>query len=222
MKRTLLNALICAGATVALGVGSVRADTIYLSTNYNGNAFTMANGQEVGNQITVTPGYTLTGFSIEYDAPGSLATDVGVDVRFYQNDGPLNNGYATPDSIFYDSGWFYNDPQESILDNGYWSVTSGPMDLTFPTNNFTVSITWTNLDGSSQIDMPLANNTAGPGANTGEYWLNTDGSWELLTNSVPANFIAEFDGTVPEPSTFGLAGIGGALLLGINKLRRKS
>ena len=69
--------------------------------------------------------------------------------------------------------------------------------------------------------MPLAANT--PGVTGGEYWVNNSGSWELLTNAIigPANMLVDLESPVPEPSVFGFAAVGGALLWRLNKLRRK-
>ena len=64
----------------------------------------------------------------------------------------------------------------------------------------------------------LANNQTG--ISYGDYWVNYGGNWTLMTNaSSAANFVVNFSG-VPEPTTLGLAILGGALLLGA-KLRRK-
>jgi len=239
MKRKLLQALMCAGAVVVCCLGSARANTIYANTNsFNGNMFTMANGQEVGDEITVPAGSSLASFAFEYDAPALLAANVAVDVRFYLNNGVLYNGYNTPSTLLFDSGWYMNTLAGNIPSgpgpggNSAYTLlyttsdfSSGAQNgwapnFTVPTD-FTFTITWTNLDGSSQVDMPLANNT--PGISSGEYWLNNNGTWELLTNSAtPGNLLVDFEGQVPEPSVFALTAIGGVLFLGINKLRRKS
>jgi hypothetical protein len=141
-----------------------------------------------------------------------------LDVRFYYNNGPLANGFLTPGTVFFDSGWFYNTGGTSILggsstgglahDINYDTsdFASGAQNGWAPsyplTGNFTFTITWTNLNAANQIQMPLANNT--PGISSGAYWLNNNGSFELLTNAAPSNLLVEFDGqasAVPEPST---------------------
>jgi hypothetical protein len=237
MKHKTLKTLIVVGASAALSMGSVQAQvTIYSSENYNGSAMGMTNGLEIGNQITVNNA-SLSTFGFEYLAATSLAANVGVDVRFYLNNGAPFNGYATPGTLFFDSGWYYNTLAGNITSpttatggatinyttsdfaagsqNG-WSLFNYPV-----SGSFTFTISWTNIT-PNEIEMPLANNVAGQ--STGFYWVNTDGSWSLNSqpnNDPNGNFIVDFTGTVPEPSTFGLAALGGALLLGIQKLRRK-
>jgi len=209
---------------------SVQADVIYDSySGYNGSAFTMANGQEIGNQISLSSStWALTNFAIEYFTPNTtFSGSVGIDVRFYKNDGVTNNGFATPGTVFYDSGWFYG----LSAGSNYWSVTYNSSDLASGTvpltislpSTFTFSVTFTNLLGGNTIEMPLANSTSNGIVQTfGDYWLNSGGTWPLLTNTSPANLTVSAAGTVPEPSTIGLTAIGSVLLLGINKLRRKS
>jgi hypothetical protein len=223
MKQKHLKKFVCAGAAAVLTIGSTRAAIIYNdAASYNNNLFAVANGEQIGNEISLNAS-SLSSFAIEYydPNPGALAANVGVDVRFYYNNGPLANGYLTPGTEFFDSGWFYN-TTGGILGGGssgaahdinyntgdFASGAQNGWAPSYPlTGNFTFTITWTNLNAANQIQMPLANNT--PGISTGAYWLNNNGSFELLTNAVPANLLVEFDGqasAVPEPSTV-LAGV---------------
>src|ERR1017187_6029086 len=94
MKQLLLKNLVCAGAAAVLTIGSTRASVIYNdAASYNGNVFTVNNGQEIGNEIYLNTS-SLSSFAIEYydPNPGALAANVGLDVRFYYNNGPLANG----------------------------------------------------------------------------------------------------------------------------------
>ena len=228
-----LKVLICGAALLTLGFNT-HADTIYDTFGVaNGNAFSMANGQEIGNQITVGAGaWSLTNFTIEYHSSSpSFSSSVGIDVRFYYNDGPATNGFATPGTLFFDSGWYFGGG--SLPANGYHAVTytgtdfyGGSLtnmasDFLLP-GTFTFTVTFTNLDGANLVDLPLANNVSNNLAQSfGDYWLNADGNWTLMTNATSAaNFVVSV-GAVPEPSTFALAAIGGAALMGINRLRRK-
>jgi hypothetical protein len=226
----ILRQFLCAGILGAVGVGGARAEVIYDSYgNANGAAFSLANGLEIGNQITLSPGvWTLTNFTIEYYSPQPFFTNnVGIEVRFYANDGPSTNGFPTPGSTIWDSGWFYNSLVPGGMPaNGYQIVTYSGTDfppggllLTMPTANLTFTITFTNLDAGNLVSLPLANNVAG--ISYGDYWVNNGGNWTLMTNNASgaANFVVSFAG-VPEPTTLGLAALGGALLLGA-KLRRQ-
>ena len=231
--------LVCAGAVVATLGFTVQANTIYDSfANANGNAFSLANGQEVGNEIAISPGtWSLTNFQIEYYSPNyALNPNVAIDVRFYLNDGTQKNGFNTPGTLFFDSGWWSNPSGPGLPAAGTnWVVTYNSSDFyggstVNMANNFvmpgdfTFTVSFTNLNAGNVIDLPLANNQVNANVvSYGDYWLNNGGNWTLMTNATSAaNFVVDFAGnTVPEPTTFGLAAIGGVLLLGINKLRRK-
>jgi len=242
MKHKLLRATICAASAVVLSLGSVRANVIYDNfANQSGYAFSMANGEEIGNQITIPTGvsWSLTNFSVEYYSPSAtLASDVAIDVRFYQNDGTPENGFPTPGTLIFDSGWFNNNGS-SLPGNGYQVVTytssdfygsssAVNMDPGFlfpdslsPDNSFTFTVSFQGLDSRDQIDMPVAANT--PGISYGDYWLNNGSGWSLMsTNAADANLTVDFSGQqVPEPASLTFVAIGGALLLGIKQLRRK-
>jgi len=80
------------------------------TTTDTGYALMFTNNQEIGDQIwldNATHPY-LTGFSFEYYSPNLSfsQTSIAVDVRFYLNDGSPFNGYSTPSTLFYDTGWF--------------------------------------------------------------------------------------------------------------------
>jgi hypothetical protein len=228
-----LKMLVCGAVVAVLGLPAV-GDVIYDSFgSYNGHAFALADGQEVGNEITIPNGvYTLTNFAIEYYSPNlTLSPSVGIDVRFYLNDGPTVNGFSTPGSMFYDSGWFYNTALGGLPANGFQVVTYNSSDfyggsvMNLPNGyqlpgDFTFAITFTNLDANNQVQLPLADSQ--PGTSYGDYWLNNGGSWLLMTNATSAaNLVVDLAGTVPEPGTVGLVAIGGVLLAGVKAWRRK-
>ena len=222
------------GALGAMGCIVSSADPIYSSTTWNNSVFQMQNGQEVGNEINVPAGNSLDDFQIEYLLPANLTADVGIDVRFYtQADGANQGTYTDPGSLFFDSGFtslsslgvLYTSAGSHNVDyttadfstSGAWTTSVTPL-YVLPTD-FTFTVTFDNLDSGNVVQMPLANNN---GQNDNGYFINGVGGWTLNTNSLgPVNFLADFSGTVPEPSALGLTGIGGALLLGINRLRRK-
>ena len=231
--------LIGAGIILSLGLTAM-ADTIFDNTSaYNGNVFSMGNGQQVGNEVTLGTGWVLTNFQFEYYSPNDLAanTSLGVDVRFYLNNGALDpSGYPTPSTLVYDSGWFFNTlgglygGAAYDLNYTYSDLYSGALPVSynmtvgsFLPGDFTYSITFTN-QGSDSVYLPLANTTAN--TNYGTYWLYDNGAstWSLLTNTVPANALVIFQGTsaTPEPSVFGLGALGAALCFGVSKLKRKA
>ena len=232
MKRTFFKILACGSILAAVNSINALADTtIYYDGNYatyNGFALQMTNGVEVGNEITVTPGnyWSMDDFQIEYYAPGNLSANVGVEVQFYLNNGPSHITYSDPGSLFFSSGWTYG----LLAGNGAYTIDYNSSELAGGWNtgvvpgyyipgDFTFTVTFTNLDDSDVVEMPLANSqSTAYSTSYGDYWVNDNGTWELETNAAPANFLVDITG-VPEPSTLGLAAVGGLLLMGIKRLR---
>ena len=196
---------------------------------------------EVGDQIILAPGTprNLGYFDFEYwgwntSTPGSFAGDVQARVRFYHNNGDPFNGYATPSTMFYDSGWFGGST------NGAFLVPTGPTPG-YPANDLfhggcrfcqrrALASLMSSLGPSSSGGWDLTD-TVGVdlyspptvGQNYPDYWENTDGlgGWTLLTNTVPMDFGARFY-AVPEPSSLALSLIGGLGILTLaRRLRRR-
>jgi len=177
---------------------------------------------EIGDEIILgSPERYLTSFAFEYWALNGGTTSgsfsgIDVRVRFYLNDGSLFNGYATPGTVFYDSGWldsFITNPtnratinfNESDFAAGW---VGGPASLMPVTSNFTWSVQFRDMDVDDTVGVDLFNPpTVGQGIN--DYWEYNGTSWSLLTNTLPMNFAARFDAVVPEPSSVVLAILGG-------------
>ena len=195
------------------------------------------NGQEIGDQIFLgnTAGYPvlgdLTGFSIGYYSPDAYFTGpVTADLRFYLNDGPLFNGYATPDPFpFYDTGTFdIQTPQSAVGTDGAMMCFSSSdlfsdalvnLNPSMPMpSTFTVSMEFQGLEGSDQAGLTLGTAPT-VGYNYGDYWYNDGGNWELLQNSIPVKPWIEVE--VPEPATLCLAAVGAVLLAGFARRRRQ-
>jgi hypothetical protein len=243
MKKSILK-VMCAGAGIILaGSAGVRADTfLYENTATNlGYNLNFNNDDVIGNQIWLGTGalpYNLTYFSFEYYSPNASWSGVTADVRFYENDGPSFNGYSAPGTKFFDSGTFSIDPplSYSLLNEGTWYLNSvdfqngdGPGAVTMsPTfvvpSNFTFTVTFTGLQGADTVALPIFD-TPQVGANSGDYWYDVSGNWELMTNSAgPVSFGAEFTGTlqpIPEPSVICLSALGAAAFAIIGRRRQR-
>jgi hypothetical protein len=229
------NKLICTGLFLSLGFSAVAAEIYNDQTLYNGSSMQALDGVTIGNEISLAPNtFKLTSFSFEYYAPQTPSLNSYVDVAFYTPSTTVKvGGYPIPGTKIYDSG-LYIANAAGVLPSGANNLSYSssdlysstlPLALNLPAGYFLpseliVTITFGNLSGKT-IDLPLANNQ--PGVSYGDYWLynNVSSSWSLLTNSVPANFIVDFQG-VPEPSVLGLGAIGGIILLGVRKLMKKA
>jgi len=226
MKMKLLKSIGLASLLAI--VPGLRAEIIYNnSTTDTGNRLTFTNNQQIGDQIILanTSARFATNFSFEYFSPNTsnFIGTVQADVTFYLNNGTLFNGYARPNTSFFDSGFFNITTPYSVYATNVGTLSFNlmnnfPAGLLLPTN-FTFAVTFQGLVGPDQVGVALFNPVT-VGQNYPDYWLNTPTGWELLTNSVPVNFAARFEGTVPEPSVIGLSLLGGIAALATARRRR--
>ena len=228
MKRLFLKAMAAGAGIMLASSAGVRGTVLYQDTLFNsGQVMNLPNGQQIGDQIWLGTGTTpmyLTNFSFQYYSPlPSYTGPVQADVILYQNNGAPTNGYSTPGSPFFVSGWFNlpnawsvpnpNGPtnsatvtfQLSDLQTGAFSLAPN---FILP-SNFTFSVTITGLQGADAVGLPIFNPPQ-VGFNAGDYWYDVSGNWELLTNSIgPTAFGAQFLGTaIPEPSVICLGAMG--------------
>src|SRR6266853_3113744 len=155
---------------------------------------------EVGDEIILAgPERYLTNFSFEFwgtntASPGNItfAGTVEGRVRFYLNDGPQFNGYPTPGTSFYDSGWFGIDSPTSrslatfTLGNDFpWAGLFLPV-----TSNMTWSVQFRGMGATDSVGVDIYS-PANFGQDYPDYWENTGSSWVLRTNNlVPVDFAA--------------------------------
>jgi len=222
-------------AACLIPVLHVPADSVIYDTSesYNTNIFSVDNGEQIGNQLTLSPAtWSMTSFSVEYYSTNIFQpAQVGVDLQFYFNNGRVVNGSATPGTEFYNSGWNYGltaGPQGDTItydssDLYQNALLNLPAGFLLP-GTFTFTLTFTNLDAENTISLPLANSPGNQVAtSSGTYWLNQNGQWTLLTNAAPANLVAQITGTnVPEPTAGFLGALGTLLLLTASRWSRRS
>jgi hypothetical protein len=188
---------------------------------------------EIGNEIILggTDRY-LTDFSFEYwglsSNPSSFAGSIQARVEFYMNNGPLFNGYASPGTSFYDSGWF-TVPAPTRRSTFVFSVPGGDFNsvpLLLPASDFTWTVQFQGMGLGDSVGTDLY----GPptvGANFGDFWQRIGTSWFLMNNSQSppyASFAADMMAVavIPEPSTLALSVLGGlGLLIVARRLGRK-
>ncbi len=113
MKNALRNHVCLTISVLGLGLAlPLSAATIYNNSTNDLSIRFNPGTSEIGNEIILGGSERyLTQFSFEYwglsSNPNSFAGQVQARVEFYQNNGPLFNGYASPGpTAFYDSGWF--------------------------------------------------------------------------------------------------------------------
>ena len=178
---------------------------------------------QVGDEIILAgDDRFLTDFSFEYwgvntTHPDSFTGTIEARVQFYLNDGTAFNGYASPGTSFYDSGWFGNfgptggDTNRATIN--FSTADFGQYGLLMPVVS---NMTWTvQFRGMAQDDSVGLDIYSPPtvGQDYPDYWQNTGTGWVLMTNSLPMDFAARMGATVPEPSTVALSVFGGLGLL---------
>jgi hypothetical protein len=189
---------------------------------------------EVGDEIILAgTNRELLSFSFEFWGTNTTGATTysgkpQARVRFYLNDGPLTNGYATPHTVFYDSSWISivppdksTSPRATLILSGTDFTTEAAMPLVNPmpvVSNFTWSVEFTSLGLTDMVGLDIYSPPV-VGQDYADYWEHTIMGWTLKTNSVPMDFAARLD-AVPEPSAAFLAVLGGLGILII--LRRRS
>jgi len=170
-----------------------RAQLVYNNTsNGSTNVLILTNNESIGEQIFLANSSAyplLTNFIFEYYNPNTnFAGAVQGDVQFYENNGPLTNGYATPGTLFYDTGLFgLNSTNVSTivsLDSSDLYSTNAllPININFVPSDFTVVYTFQGMTGTDSIGLPIY----GPptvGTNYGDYWITNASGWTLVTNT---------------------------------------
>jgi hypothetical protein len=185
---------------------------------------------EVGDEILLasTERY-LTHFDFEFWGTNTLndysfAGTVQARVRFYENNGTLFNGYPSPGTAFFDSGWFSAGAPTArsifIFTEGVDFPDGG---LFLPSSDMTWSVQFQGMGATDSIGVDIYSPPV-VGWDYPDYWESSNGSWQLLTNGVPMDFAARFyaNQQVPEPSSAALSALGGlAILVAAYRVRRK-
>ena len=193
------------------------------ATTYSG--FILNPGlSEVGDEIILAAGprYGET-FRFEYYG-NNFSGNEQFRLRFYKNDGAfLGNNTYLPNSVFYDSGvQALAIPTDPSGRNTYQlDITSA---FSLLPDDFTWSVQFSGIDVGETAGLSIYSPPT-VGLSENDYWFNTGSTWELRgTNGVALNFGSSLTAsTVPEPSTYMLAIIGGLCgLTLVNRRARKS
>ena len=239
-KLTNLNALMVAGAlsiSSAIPLSAATSATIFDNTSNDlGIRFNTGN-YEVGDQIILAGTQRwLQTFAFEFWGTNTASPDnttfsgnVEAKVRFYQNNGPVYHGYATPAAVpFYDSGWFGGFSPTARDTFNFLAGFDFPVEGVFiPANEFTWTVQFQGLNATDTLGVDIFSPPT-IGNDYSDYWQNDPTSgWLLLTNIVSPgamDFAAKVTAnqSVPEPSAVALTLVGGLGMLGWSyRLRRK-
>jgi hypothetical protein len=204
---------------------------IYANTNNDLNLRFNPGTYQVGNEINVLGGFPhLTGFSFEYwgtntASPTSFAGSIQAEVRFYLNDGTQFNGYATPGTMFYDSGLFAVSTPTSrstfVFDES--DFYGGSIFIPGGATSFTWTVQFSGMGATDSVGLDIYG-PPGVGSDFSDYWENQGSGWALKTNSLSStmSFGSLVTADVPEPSSLALSILGGlGFFVFLGRLRRK-
>ena len=191
MKKSCKVILLLAVGTLWMGIGAPLRATIIFNNSTNDLVTRFDAGtNEVGDEILLagTERY-IWRFSFELwgtnsTGSSSFAGSVEARVRFYQNNGPLFNGYPTPGTNFYDSSWFPVAATPRSTENFFvgsdfpWTNHFLPV-----TSNMTWSVQFRGMGATDSVGVDLYSPPV-VGQDYPDYWLNTNGNWMLMTNKI--------------------------------------
>ena len=185
------------------------ADIIFDNFAAGGQGITTTSALELGGEATAAPGTSrvVTGLEIGYTSQGVPAT-ADLQAFLYANDGPG----GAPGTLLW---------QSAVMAGVNLDTTNQLVSFSVPSVTVPDTFTWassiTNVVGGVVGYVPAS------GALIGTFvqpWVGSPGSWSPL----PPAFETEarvLTSSVPEPSTFVLAGLLGVTGLGAHLVRRK-
>ena len=204
-KRTPMqpNKSLIAVLAGSLALSAAQAAVVYdNATTYTGNIFNPG-ASEVGDEV-ILGGTDRVGETFRFEYYGNnFSGNETVQIRFYQNDGPLY-----PNTVFFDSGvQTLPIPLDPSGRNTLQYDLLGS-NITLP-DDFTWSVQFVGVTSGETAGLSLYNPPT-TGNNYDDYWLYNGSAWVLsaATNGTPINFGASIT-AIPEPSSYMLAILGG-------------
>jgi hypothetical protein len=235
-KVSFKSLVVGAGLFLATSLATNAADydiynnSTHRATNSDGAiSLKLANGVEVGYQLNLSSSYTpapLSSFSFElYISTLANSSGATMQVSLYDNTGALSSGVPSPANSILDNTFnLYNawspNPTNALTVR-YTDLAQYSIQLP---STFTLAVKVTGLGGSDEVGLALYDTTT-VGTYYADYWKNSGSSWTLNQlkdgngNVVVGSVGAVF--TVPEPSTWALASLGGTMFL-IVLIRRRT
>jgi hypothetical protein len=223
MTKTKLLLSIAALSASMLGSTTGFAATVYdnsvntLSRSYSPAAVGGA-VPEFGDQVFLSGSdRRITDFQFEYflSASGATAGNETAELFFHQNNGGTSG--IDPGTVLYRSGEF-------SLSTGFQTVAAQALSVALPSSTFTWSVVFNGIEAGESAGLLLYNPPT-VGSSFDDFWQkNANGTWSTFlvdAGATPANFAARIT-AVPEPGTYALAVVGGLILAGYRRMKRRS
>ena len=220
--KTKLNraASLLIAASALFLAHAAQAEIVY--QNATGDLATILNPGtfEVGDEIILAgSGRAITNFTFQYTASFSGPGTRQAQLRFYNNNGLVTNGFNAPGTMFFNSGLFPigGGTNTLIFEAGNDFPAGGQL----APDHFTWSVQFSGLTGGDTAGPNLFNPVT-VGTNYNDYWDYNGSAWTLRqsTNGVPINFAARIE-AVPEPSIIALGVLGCVLGWGLSRRKHQ-
>lgn len=213
IKAHLSKSIAALAASLVFCTSGFAADVYDNTTNPLNRVIPQGTASEMGDQIFLAGAdRRVTDFQFDYFVSTNASGNERAEFFFYLNDGV--NG--APNTILYRSG-------EINLGTGSRFLQAQALSVTVP-NSFTWSVSFKGIDFNETAGLLLFNPPT-TGSSFDDFWVkNSDGTWSTFlvdSGATPANFGARVT-AVPEPSTYAMALLGAAALLGYRRMKRRS
>jgi hypothetical protein len=220
MRETKLIAGIVLAASLAV-TASAQTTVYNNTTTYQNQSVGLANLPagvvEFGDELNLVPGpsgRTLSALKIEVFGAG-LSGDEQATLHLYSIAGNLTNGY-TLSSI--------GTGGPAAIVNGFNTLTYTDPALVLPANDKLVwTVSFTGVNGAERAELPIYNPPT-VGSSLDDFWTkNGSGTFTLFrfpSGNPVGNFAANVT-AVPEAGTIAYGLVGGLMVLGYLRLRRK-
>jgi hypothetical protein len=210
----------------------VYSNALGYNGNFNFNNANPAEAASAGNEVVLSGSAHsdyITSFQVQFDLIKSGANPLSgaptgneeMEVSFYENNGSLVSGYASPGTELWTSGF------SSMSTIGLTTFTEGSTltyypDVSVP-QDFTWVVTYENVPSGEDAGLGLFSEAAGPavGGNYDDAWVNSGSGWQLDVAAAgdPGLQFGAVAQAVPEPGMFAL-GVAGACVFLARRRKR--
>jgi hypothetical protein len=221
MTKTKLSLSIAVLSASLLGSTTGFAAVVYdNSVNSLGRSYSPAavSGAvpEFGDQVFLSGSdRRITDFQFEYFLSVNASGNETAELFFHQNNSGVSG--IDPGTVLYRSGEF-------SLSTGFQTVVAQALSVSLPSSTFTWSVVFNGIEGAEAAGLLLYNPPT-IGSSFDDFWQkNANGTWSTFlvdAGATPANFAARIT-AVPEPGTYALAVVGGLILAGYRRMKRRS
>jgi len=221
-KSIKIFAQMAAVGAIAFLAQNAQSGVLYQNTTGNQSENFNYTGQ-AGNEVVLAGASAqdlITGLTFQYDLTGTGTASADVVLNLWENNGPLVDGYHSPDTLLYSTTPFALTAFTSGSQLAYGPSDFGGVGVVVP-RDFTWTVAFSGLTAGESAGLSLYSPPT-VGHNFGDAWYNAGSSWALdvaLTGNPPLEFGAVINGTaVPDSSCLPISVL--AVLAGFGWMKR--